>query len=70
MPGDESLTDAALLDEIGLVGALVLAASQAQGPMSQDAIDAVLGIQGLAPGSPGATAAEAEPAPPLAGAAG
>ncbi|WP_101395202.1 hypothetical protein [Phycicoccus duodecadis] len=57
MQGDPSLTDDDLQGEIDLVGALVLAAADADGPMSQSTIDEVLGVDGLEqPG--GAEAAE------------
>ena len=57
---DPSLTDDELQEEIDLVGALVLAASQAEGPMSQDRIDAVLGVPGPG-GSPDGDGAPEEP---------
>ncbi|NHA66619.1 hypothetical protein [Phycicoccus flavus] len=44
MTGDPSLTDVELQREIDLVGALVLAAAQNDGPMTQDSIDEVLGV--------------------------
>ena len=46
MAVDPSLTDDQLKSEIDLVGALVLAAGQSGGPMSQDDIDEVLGVEG------------------------
>lgn len=46
MQGDPSLTDDDLQGEIDLVGALVLAAADADGPMSQSSIDQVLGVEG------------------------
>lgn len=49
MQGDPSLTDDDLQGEIDLVGALVLAAAEAEGPMSQSTIDEVLGVGGAAP---------------------
>ena len=53
---DPELTDVDLQEEIDLVGALVLAAAQADGPLSQEQIDAVLGVgpagEPTAPGSP------------------
>ncbi|MBM6403110.1 hypothetical protein JQN72_02465 [Phycicoccus sp. CSK15P-2] len=55
--GDDSLTDDAMQEEIDLVGALVLAASRADGPMTQESIDEALGIQG----GPGATPPESLP---------
>ena len=45
MAGDPSLHDEQLEGEIRLVGELVLAASQSQGPLTQDEIDAVLGLE-------------------------
>ncbi|WP_377645122.1 hypothetical protein [Oryzobacter terrae] len=44
MMPDPSLNDEQLENEIKLVGDLVLAASQAEGPMSDDQIDELLGI--------------------------
>ncbi len=44
MAGDPSLTDDDLQGEIDLVGALVLEASQNDGPMSQERIDEILGV--------------------------
>lgn len=44
MPGDPSLTDDDLQQEIVLVGALVLEASEADGPLSQERIDEILGV--------------------------
>lgn len=44
MKDDPSLNDEQLEDEIRLVGDLVLAASQSQGRMADEAIDAVLGL--------------------------
>ena len=44
MPDDHELTDVDLQAEIDLVGALVLAAAHSDGPLTQDAIDAVLGV--------------------------
>ena len=43
MKDDPSLRDEQLEDEIRLVGELVLAASQSEGRLAQDAIDEVLG---------------------------
>ena len=45
MTKDNELTDVDLQAEIDLVGALVLAAAQADGPLSQEAIDDVLGVR-------------------------
>ena len=44
MKDDPSLHDEQLENEIRLVGDLVLAASQSEGPLSQEAIDHVLGL--------------------------
>ncbi len=44
MQDDPSLRDEQLENEIRLVGDLVLAASQCEGPLSQDAIDEILGL--------------------------
>ncbi len=41
---EDSLRDAPLEDEITLVGDLVVAASDHDGPLSQEEIDAALGI--------------------------
>src|SRR5689334_22073916 len=41
---DPSLNDEQLETEIKLVGDLVLAASQAEGPLSEDQIDELLGV--------------------------
>jgi len=46
MQDDPSLNDEQLEHEIRLVGDLVLAATQSEGPMSDEAIDAVLGLDG------------------------
>ncbi|MGG5260264.1 hypothetical protein [Phycicoccus avicenniae] len=45
MPEDPSLTDADLQREIDLVGALVLEASESDGPMTQERIDEILGVE-------------------------
>ena len=45
MAGDPSLNDEQLEDEIRLVGDLVLAASQSDDRLTQEAIDAVLGLE-------------------------
>ncbi len=45
MREDPSLRDEQLQDEIDLVGALVLAASQAEGHLSPEQIDAILGVE-------------------------
>ncbi|QIM19872.1 hypothetical protein G7075_14035 [Phycicoccus sp. HDW14] len=42
--GDPSLTDDDLQGEIDLVGALVIEASQSEGPMTQERIDEILGV--------------------------
>jgi hypothetical protein len=44
MQEDPSLRDEQLETEIRLVGDLVLAASQCEGPLSQEAIDEILGL--------------------------
>ncbi len=44
MKDDPSLHDEQLEDEIRLVGDLVLAASQSEGRMADEAIDEVLGV--------------------------
>ncbi|MFL6167465.1 MAG: hypothetical protein ACJ715_15685 [Ornithinibacter sp.] len=46
MKDDPSLHDEQLEDEIRLVGDLVLAASQSEGRMADEAIDEVLGLHG------------------------
>jgi hypothetical protein len=51
MKDDPSLHDEQLEDEIRLVGELVLAASQSEGRMDDDAIDEVLGLR--PPAAPG-----------------
>ncbi|MEO3936678.1 hypothetical protein V3N99_07935 [Dermatophilaceae bacterium Soc4.6] len=43
---DTELRDAALLDEIHLVGELIIAASVSDGPLSESQIDEVLGVHG------------------------
>jgi hypothetical protein len=51
MKDDPSLRDEQLEDEIRLVGDLVLAASQSEGRMADEAIDEVLGVhRRVAPG--------------------
>jgi hypothetical protein len=57
MRDDPSLHDEQLEDEIRLVGDLVLAASQSEGRMADEAIDEVLGLH------PRAAPGEAVPAP-------
>jgi len=49
--GDPSLRDQQLQDEIDLVGALVLAASQNDGPLSAAEIDEILGVEAKPPGA-------------------
>jgi len=61
MKDDPSLHDEQLEDEIRLVGDLVLAASQSEGRMADEAIDEVLGLH------PRATTGEAVPTPRGAG---
>lgn len=51
MKDDPSLHDEQLEDEIRLVGELVLAASQSEGRMPDEAIDEILGLH--APEAPG-----------------
>lgn len=41
-PSDPELTDATLGSEIELLGALISRAAEAQGPLSQEQVDAVL----------------------------
>lgn len=65
MQGDPSLTDDDLQGEIDLVGALVLAAAEADGPMSQSTIDEVLGVDGV--DSPGEDAPADGPDAPAGG---
>lgn len=55
MKQDPSLNDEQLENEIKLVGDLVLAASQAEGPLSDDQIDELLGIDAEGDGEPAAT---------------
>ncbi len=49
MADDPSLTDDDLQGEIDLVGTLVLAAAETDGPLSEEAIDELLGIGGAGP---------------------
>ncbi len=49
-PDDTELRDAALLDEIHLVGELIIAASVSDGPLSGREIDEVLGVGDPTPG--------------------
>ena len=58
MQQDPSLHDEQLEDEIELVSELVLAASQTEGRLSEQAIDEVLGVDGHAD-----AAAPADPQP-------
>ena len=53
MSGDPSLRDQQLQDEIDLVGALVIAASQTEGPLSTSEIDEILGVGREEQGAPG-----------------
>jgi len=53
MNDDPSLNDEQLESEIRLVGELVLAASQSEGRLSQEAIDEVLGLEPSAGGDDG-----------------
>ena len=53
MNDDPSLNDEQLESEIRLVGELVLAASQSEGRLSQEAIDEVLGLEASAGGDDG-----------------
>ena len=48
MAVDPSLTDEAMQREIELVEALVLAASETDGPMTQESIDEALGVPAAA----------------------
>ena len=59
MNDDPSLRDEQLEDEIRLVGDLVLAASQSEGRLAQEAIDEILGLD---PQAGPATAARSRPA--------
>ena len=52
MQQDPSLHDEQLEDEIELVSELVLAASQTEGRLSEQAIDEVLGVDGPADAAP------------------
>lgn len=45
VPDDTELRDAALLDEIHLVGELIVAASASDGPLEPHEIDEVLGVE-------------------------
>ena len=65
MQDDPSLNDEQLEHEIRLVGDLVLAATQSEGPMSDEAIDAVLGLDGsdAAPADEPASAAAGQRPP-------
>jgi hypothetical protein len=58
MDGDPVLRDEQLQDEIDLVGALVLAAAQVEGPLSEERIDEVLGVRRT-----GGNGGRPEPAP-------
>ncbi|MCE1177733.1 MAG: hypothetical protein LWW86_01680 [Micrococcales bacterium] len=49
-PGRDDLLDADLAHEIDLVGDLVLAASESEGPLSAQEIDHALGIDEGGPG--------------------
>lgn len=51
MREDPSLRDEQLQDEIDLVGALVLAASQTEEPLTPEQIDEILGVAPEAPDS-------------------
>ena len=55
MKDDASLNDEQLESEIRLVGDLVLAASQSEGRLSQDEIDALLGLDATAGDDAGRT---------------
>ncbi|MGL4176284.1 MAG: hypothetical protein ACRCSN_09420 [Dermatophilaceae bacterium] len=52
MHGDPSLRDEQLQSEIELVGELVLAALQTDGPLSQERIDAILGVTAVPDDAP------------------
>lgn len=47
MPGlvHQELNDVDLLEEIGLTGELMVLASETSGPLTQEAVDAVLGVR-------------------------
>ena len=62
MRGDPSLQDQQLQDEIDLVGALVLAASQAEQHLTPERIDEILGI-GIGSEAPDAPDAAPDAAP-------
>ena len=59
MNDDPSLHDEQLENEIRLVGDLVLAASQCEGPLSEEAIDQVLGLDPAVAGGEGGAAPDA-----------
>ncbi len=64
MQGDPSLRDEQLQSEIDLVGALVLAASQADGPLTDELIDEILGVAPAGGGpAPRRQAGRPEPSP-------
>ena len=65
MREDPSLLDQQLQDEIDLVGALVLAASQTELPLTPERIDEILGVGGEAPGA-GEAAPDGAPKSPAA----
>jgi len=44
-PLDVSLEDTALLDEVGLLAELIVAAQDSEGPLDDDDIDRVLGLR-------------------------
>ncbi len=52
---DPDLHDQDLLEEIELLGELVIAASASQGPLPEDSVDQILGVESTKPG-PEATA--------------
>jgi len=59
MNDDPSLHDEQLETEIRLVGDLVLAASQCEGPLSQEDIDRILGLEPHGGAGEGSGAADA-----------
>ena len=59
MKDDPSLHDEQLENEIRLVGDLVLAASQCEGPLPQEAIDRILGLDPPVAVGEGGTSADA-----------
>jgi hypothetical protein len=66
-PPDARVHDRVVLDEIELYGDLIIAASDSEGPLSEEEIDAILGVRtagdaladAVAAGRPGACAPRA-----------